>query len=171
VTAGLVVVVVVLAILSAVNLVFTVAVVRRLRQQGEQLAELSNLYFPDSGLPPGSAVPQVLTGGGVAATDVSLIAFTSATCEPCRLHLPEFIEVARQRSSGDVVVVVSGDAAKGADLVDMVGDAARVVVEPEDGPWVTAFEVRTFPTFYRLGDAVIDARCHEVAELTPTVPV
>ena len=57
----------------------------------------------------------------------------------------------------EVIVVVSGDRALGDDLVRMASPAAHVVVEPEPGRITEAFEVRAFPTFFRVRDGLVEA--------------
>src|SRR5205823_3116205 len=100
-----------------------------------------------------------------------LLAFVSATCTACREHLPRFVTAASAHGGDRAVVIVVGDPARGADLVRMAAGAARVVVEADDGPWTTAYDISTFPTFFRLRDGVVAAKGLTVADVAQPLPV
>jgi hypothetical protein len=156
-----------IAVLCMINLALTMAVIRRLRVHTDSLSTLhEQVGSADSGLPPGTAVPQldastddgVHLGQGTLGSGEKVLAFVSSTCPACRLHLPDFVAAAGSAHGRDeVIVVVSGDRGLGDDLVTMAAPAAHVVVEPEPGRWTEAFDVRAFPTFFRLRDGLVEA--------------
>jgi hypothetical protein len=153
--------VIVVAVVTLLNLVFTLAVVRRLREHTTALATLNGvLTAPPSGPPPGSPVPAV---SGLDEGEW-LLAFVSATCGACRRHLPGFTAAA---TGARALVVVSGDDARGADLVRMAEGVARVVTEPDDGPWTSAFDIHVFPTFVRVAGGTVQAVGPDVADILP----
>jgi hypothetical protein len=163
--------------LAFVNLAFTLAVVRRLREQSETLAALTRAAAPETGLPPGTRVPALTAvaddGADISTTAVTgdrLLAFVSSTCPSCRTHLPVFVASAGGYDRADVTVVVSGDPAAGADLIDAARPVARVVLEADDGPWTRAFDVQAFPTFLRVHDGVVAARGISAADVVQPVP-
>src|SRR5205085_2079001 len=100
-----------------------------------------------------------------------LLAFVSASCTACREHLPGFVAAASAYGRDGTVVVVTGDPDRGADLVRMAAGAAQVVVEPDDGPWTSGYDISTFPTFFRLHDGVVAAKGLTVADVAQPLPV
>jgi hypothetical protein len=167
-------------VLCVVNLAFSLAVIRRLREHSESLAELRRMIVAsDSGLAPGTTVPRLAatTEDGVELRSEAwwsgerLVAFVSSSCAACRDHLPEFVAAASQHDRDGAVVVVAGDREQGGDLVRMADGAAHVVVEPDFGPWTTGFDIHTFPTFLRVRDGVVAARGLSASAVVQQLPV
>ena len=111
-------------VLCLLNLLFTVGVVRRLREQTEELAQLRQQSGPgDLILPAGKRVEDFATatavGAPVTADDLiqpTLVGFFSPTCGPCEERMPQFIEYAKTFAGGrDRVLAVMLDEQGGAD--------------------------------------------------------
>ncbi len=173
-------------VLGLVNLWLTVAMARRLREQGERLARQApqRMPRPAAGLPPGTPVPgfSVTTASGavVSAEDLrgerSLIGFFTPGCAPCHDQVPAFLALARSLPGGPghVLAVVSDRgraAASGpeADVGRLAGDlaeAAQMVRGPSAGVVATALEVTGYPSFIVLGaDGRVEAGAHAIAGL------
>jgi hypothetical protein len=167
----LIALVVILGVLALANLLLTVAVARRLRTHTDTLAGLTGAATPDSGLPPGTAVPRLRAvahdGAEIGTGEAELLAFVAASCAACRTHLPGLLAAAGR---SPVTVVVSGDPAAGTDLVRLAEPVARVLTEAGDGPWALAFGVQVFPTFLRLRDGVVVARGPTAADVAAGAP-
>jgi thiol-disulfide isomerase/thioredoxin len=150
--------VIVVGLLGVLNLLLLLAALRRLREYGEKwtLAGLDHIVerksSPESGYRVADVDATSLDGETVSVPDLerSLIAgFFSTGCPSCRRELPRFVEYAAAQSGGPErkLVVVSGSAEDGGDIIDAVRKVARVVVEPENGPVAAAFGVQGSPTF------------------------
>jgi hypothetical protein len=99
-----------------------------------------------------------------------LVALFSATCTRCPGHVPELVDHLRARGPGRdrTVVVVAGEPAGAGLFVGAFEELATVVVEPMDGPVVTAFAVREFPAFHLLdGTGTVLAAGRRVSDLAP----
>jgi hypothetical protein len=146
------------ALLAVVNLVFTLAVVRRLREHTELISKLGTPgpMRGDTMLPAGQSV------GGYAATTVDgatvsaddregreLVGFFSLGCQPCAERLPEFVASAGDHPGGRhrVLAVVAGrdDEGDARSYVDKLTPVARVVREDMGGPLQKAFAVQGYP--------------------------
>jgi hypothetical protein len=150
---------VLVAALALGNLALTLAVLSRLRTQPGPGAT------PDPGhrilLGPGESPAEFretdLTGEPLDRTVLAgaLVGFFSPACEPCRERMPEFVAHARALglAADRVLAVLVGDWADVAALATELADAARVAVEPPDGPLQRAFDVRGLPAICLLDDA------------------
>jgi thiol-disulfide isomerase/thioredoxin len=157
----LVAVTVFIGALCVVNLLFTLGVIRRLREHTEQLAQRG-----DGVAGPVMAAADDLVGEFTAATvdgdsvsreelsGMTLVAFFSPTCEPCKVRLPEFTALAGSYPGGRhqvLAVVAGGDDGQAAPFVTDLSRVGRVVRDKGDGAISKAFAVRGFPAFALVG--------------------
>jgi hypothetical protein len=166
----------IVGLLAAVNLVFTIGVVRRLREHTAELAALraggTGSGGGDIALPVGSAI------GDLAATSVDggpvkldmlgsrpLVGFFSPHCEPCRERLPAFVAHAADRPD-PVVAVVVGTTVETGDVVAQLRPVATVIVEPDQGPVQRAFGVTGFPAFVLVEDGLVVASHYDLTPVT-----
>ncbi|WP_433477015.1 hypothetical protein ACQPZP_08140 [Spirillospora sp. CA-142024] len=136
--------VVLIGLLSVLNLVLTLALVRRLREQG---ATQPRDTGPPVALGPGSQVGEFTTttteGDPVSRENlIGLVGFFSAGCEPCHDLAPRF---ARLTTGLPRLAVVTGD---DPDLVAVLSPAARVVAEEDGGTVSRAFQNTWTPALY-----------------------
>ncbi|WP_219462373.1 TlpA family protein disulfide reductase [Nonomuraea rhizosphaerae] len=110
-----------------------------------------------------------VSGAGLSGVEVPLlVGFLSTGCPACHEELPRFVEYAGAVPGGreQNLVVISGSADEAADIIEAVSPVARVVVEPVEGPLMTAFGVRRWPLFVVLGqDGTVQAGTGGVAAL------
>lgn len=169
--------------LCLVNLWLIVAMARKLRSHGEQLAHWEDRPRPAVGLPPGTPVPEftvtTMTGATVTAADLrgqrSVIGFFSPDCAPCRAQVPAFTAFARtlpDDAARPLAVIYGGHgAARGADdgadhLARQLAEVAHVVREPSAGVAAAALSVSGFPSFILLDAAGrVAAGAHAVAPI------
>lgn len=164
-------------LLAAVNLLLTVGVVRRLREQTAELAELrarAPMGGGETSLPVGATVAP-FEAATVDARAVSLasfgvrplVGFFSPSCKPCRERLPGFVTHAAGRPGGrdTVLAVVAGTPEAAADYVEQLRAVATVVVEPDQGPVQKAFGVTGFPSFLLVRDGEVDATDYDLAPI------
>jgi thiol-disulfide isomerase/thioredoxin len=171
---GLVAVVVLVGSLCLLNLVFTLGVVRRLREHSELLGRRPGMT------PAGpSALTVGVRAGDYAATTTAgervarnlldsdtLVAFLTPGCAPCAERLPTLVRTAREWPAGQTLVVVAGDPESAADYVEALAPVARVVREPRGGAVARAFGVQAFPQFGVVDrDGVVRRSVGEPAEL------
>ncbi|MFF0819246.1 MULTISPECIES: TlpA family protein disulfide reductase [Micromonospora] len=153
--------VVFLGLLCLLNLLFTLGVIRRLRQHTEQLAALPNhdQAMEPIKLAPGSRVGEfsAITTEGVHVTDASLeqgalVAFLSATCPACAEQLPAFVERLKNYSlPRDLIYVfLVGEEEKLETMKAELSPLAQVAIQPFGGPVSKAFQVAAFPSFILL---------------------
>ncbi|MFC4148792.1 redoxin family protein [Micromonospora mangrovi] len=153
--------VVFVGLLCLLNLLFTLGVIRRLRQHTEQLAKLPRVDEPMEPikLPTGAEIGEfsATATDGTEVTDGTLrngglVAFLSATCPACAEQLPVFVE--RLKSSrlkrDETYVFLIGDEAKLETMKAQLTPLARVVLQPHGGPVTKAFQVAAFPSFVML---------------------
>ncbi|GIJ57176.1 TlpA family protein disulfide reductase [Virgisporangium aurantiacum] len=172
----LVVSVALFGLLTAVNLLLTIGVVRRLREQTTELADLRSRAPLDpmgggTSLPVGATVAPfeaaTVDGRTVALASFGerpLIGFFSPSCTPCGERLPGFVRHAAGRPGGrdTVLAVVAGGGGDDGYVRDL--DAvATVVVEPELGPVQKAFGVTGYPSFLLVRDGAIEVTDHDLA--------
>ncbi|MGI5418326.1 TlpA disulfide reductase family protein [Actinomadura luteofluorescens] len=136
--------VVLIGLLSALNLVLTLALVRRLREQG---AAHRGHAGPPMALGPGSQIGDFTAttteGEPVSPADLpALVAFFSANCAPCHELAPRFAELTTGLPR---LAVVTGD---DPELVAVLSPAVRVVVEDHDGAVSSAFQNTWTPALY-----------------------
>ena len=118
------------AALSLVNSWLIIAMARKLRGQGEELARRGSRPRRDVGLPPGTRVPEftvtTMTGATISAEhfrgERSVVAFFSPGCEPCHEQAPVFAAFARARPDGaggsrTLAVICGGHRAAGSPTV------------------------------------------------------
>ncbi len=156
----LVAAVVVLALLSGANLVFTFAVIRRLRAHGERIAELNPVDEPRIGSSLRSFRATTTDGEQVSESELAgrpaLLGFFSPACPPCRLEVPRFAEFAEgfgDRGQVLAVIVDDTDEATVADEVAMLAGSGRVVLAKLGDPLPGALSVASYPTVVLLDEA------------------
>jgi hypothetical protein len=141
--------------LGTLNLLLTLAVVRRLREHSELLANHPAGNEPgiiEPGQTPGAFVTTDTDGRPVRRDDLAgevLVAFFSQGCRACTDALPRFVTSAAAfpGGRGQVLAVVSGELPWGTELAGKLAGVARVVLEEGDGDLATAFRVRAFPSW------------------------
>ncbi|MER5625693.1 TlpA disulfide reductase family protein [Streptosporangium sp. NPDC002544] len=165
---------VLVGLLVVTNLIFTVGVVRRLREHTAELAALRDggSGGVDVAMPAGSSVDG-FDATSVADLPVSLatlgerplVGFFSPSCQPCKERLPSFVEYAATRPGGrDAVLAVTvGTREETAALVELLRPVATVVVEADRGPVQQAFGVTGFPAFVLVEEGVVAASGYELA--------
>jgi len=147
-----------LGALSLFELALILGIVRRLKIQDEQLAQLTG---PGAGAPTvdiGRRVGdfEALATDGAAlrreSTGLRAIAFFTPDCKACTQQLPQFVGFAAKFGGEAVAVVVADDEAQRWAYNEKLAGVARVVLEPTGGGVATAFAVSSFPAL-----AVTDA--------------
>ncbi|WP_214322579.1 TlpA family protein disulfide reductase [Nonomuraea sediminis] len=170
--AYLVAVNVLIGLLAALNLLFTVGVVRRLREHTTELAALrasgtarpipaDDVALP-VGVPAGEFAAATLDGEPVTLGtlgDRPLVGFFSPHCQPCKEQLPTFIKYAGARPGGRdaVLAVIVGTEEEAEATAERLRPVATVVVEPDAGPIQQAFRVTGFPAFLLVEDGTVAA--------------
>jgi thiol-disulfide isomerase/thioredoxin len=165
---------VLVGLLAAVNLLFTVGVIRRLREHTAELAARRNQGTPGTGVahPAGARIGDftatTVAGDRVDAGtpgDRLLAGFFSPNCGPCKDRLPGFLAYAAARSGGPerILAVVAGTTEESAALVDQLRPVATVVVEPDQGPVQQAFGIAGFPAFVLVDDGWVAASDFDLA--------
>lgn len=166
--------------LSLVNLWLTIALARKLRDHGEQLARRPSGPRPLVGLPPGTQVPDftltTVAGATVSAEDLrgqrSVIGFFSPGCAPCHDQIPAFAAFARALPGGAdrALAVISGrhgprgQDGSADDFARQLADIAHVVREPSAAAAAAALAVSGFPSFILLdAGGRVEAGAHAVA--------
>ncbi len=156
----LVAAVVVLALLCGANLVFTFAVIRRLRAHGDRIAELNPVGLPEISGSLRSFRAMTTDGEQVSDTDLAgrpaLLGFFSPACPPCRLEVPRFAEFAGgfgDRRQVLAVIIDDTDDATVADEIAMLAGTARVVLAKMGDPLPGALSVASYPTVVLLDEA------------------
>ncbi|BCL16545.1 TlpA disulfide reductase family protein [Micromonospora sagamiensis] len=173
---------VLVGLLATVNLLFTIGVVRRLREHTTELAELRSRGGAGGGVAGAAvALPVDARIGEFTATSVDerpvdlvglgerpLVGFFSPQCQPCKERLPGFVEYAASRAGGadNVLAVVAGTPQEAAETVEQLRQVATVVVEPDQGPVQKAFGVNGFPAFLLVENAVVAASSFDLAVVT-----
>ncbi|WP_327105937.1 TlpA family protein disulfide reductase [Nonomuraea glycinis] len=181
--AVLIAAVVVVGVLGGLNLLLMLAVLRRLREYDEKWARAGmdslaeRRLVPEPGTRIADFTATTLDGADITLRDPAgvsgvegplLVGFFSTGCPACHEELPRFVEHAGTVPGGreQNLVVISGSADDAADIIEAVSPMARVVVEPVEGPLMTAFSVRGWPSFVLLGqDGTVQAGAGGVATL------
>jgi hypothetical protein len=170
------------AALSLVNSWLIIAMARKLRGYGEELARRGSRPRPVVGLPPGTRMPDftvtTMTGATVSAEDLrgerSVVAFFSPGCAPCHEQAPAFAAFARARPDGvtrtlAVICGGHGGPARDADaghFAELLADVTEVVREPSAGIASAALAVSGFPSFILIdADGRVEAGAHAVAAI------
>ncbi|MFG1949390.1 TlpA family protein disulfide reductase [Nonomuraea sp. NPDC048826] len=173
--------VVVVGVLGGLNLLLMLAVLRRLREYDAKWARagIDNLadrkMVPEPGTQVADFTATTLDGAEIALSEPAgvsgadgplLVGFFSPGCPACHDELPRFVEYAGAGGRDRNLVVISGSAEDAADIIEAVAPMARVVVEPIEGPLMTAFAVRGWPSFIALGqDGTVQAAAASVVTL------
>lgn len=168
---------VIVGAIGLLNLLLTFGVIRRLREHTRLLDRklvAGDVPLTPSVLATGSAVSSFDTttvNGDVLTTaslgDEALVGFFSPTCGPCKAQLPAFLDTARQLSRSVAVVAVVIDETGGDDMARRLTEVARVVIEPQEGSVISAFQVTAFPSFVYVSKGVVTATGNAVAEVVP----
>ncbi|MFI6600570.1 TlpA family protein disulfide reductase [Nonomuraea sp. NPDC050536] len=151
-----------IGLLAALNLLFTVGVVRRLRDQSAELAALRESGQAKPRPVDDVALPVGAPAGAFAATTIDgepvtlgtfgerpLVGFFSPRCTPCKEQLPTFVKYAAARPGGrdTVLAVIVGTEEEAQETAELLRPVATVVVEPDAGPLQRALGVTGFPAF------------------------
>ncbi|RSN71326.1 TlpA disulfide reductase family protein [Actinomadura sp. WAC 06369] len=172
----LIALVVVLALVCGVNLVFTLGVVRRLREHTRLLNDERRRPRPNMGDVPAPFSATTTDGRTVSRESLPaplLIGFFSAGCRPCEEALPEFVRYAAAFPGGreHVLAVVNGPAEDVEESRERLAATAQVITELPDGPVQTAFAVDGTPAFGIVdGNRVVLTSTRLVADLPDAVP-
>ncbi|MFJ1577830.1 MULTISPECIES: hypothetical protein [unclassified Streptomyces] len=144
--------VVLVGLLCTLDLILTVGVIKRLREQSDELARMDR--GPTASLTKGDEVLafETATTEGERLSreqlaDGTAVAFFSPDCPACRKKTPAFLEYARTAPGGRgrVVAVVVGEPDEAAAYAAELAPVAQVVVEEQGGPMSLAFAVIGFP--------------------------
>lgn len=182
----LTVAVVVVGVVSVLNLLLTVGVIRRLREHTELLSARGAERSFDviaTGQRPGEFAVADVDGRPVRNDDLdggTLLGFFTPTCEACKEKLPEFLATAAAFPGGPdkVLAVVAGAlddngtpaGGEGETLIAELGQVARVVPEPHDGPVSAAFEVVAYPSWVLMEGSVVRASAVGMDRLPSPTP-
>jgi hypothetical protein len=149
------------------NLIFTLGVIKRLREHTDLLAGSHDPMTITVGTEIGEFASSTVDGKLIdhdLLTEETVVAFFAPGCKPCEEKLPKFVAHARTVSGGRrrVLAVVVGEGDATAPLVADLQPVAQVVVEEHAGPLASAFTVRAFPTLLsvapnRAGKLVVTA--------------
>jgi hypothetical protein len=164
---------VLVAAVAAVNLLFTLGLVRRLREHTELLSQGAAAH--------GAAQEEGVLHAGETVSDFStttvdgqhidresfsegaMVAFFSPSCAPCRERVPEFVShvTAIPQADRQAYAVVIGDEDATAEMVAALRPVARVLTGVKAEPIVAAFGVASYPALYRMdADGVVAASGH-----------
>jgi hypothetical protein len=171
----------VVAAVVVLELALGFAIIRRLRDLGSRvklaldLAQGTARASEIQALQPGQPIPgfQAIGTDGSEITSSSvtrtgaLLAFFDANCDSCRAQMAELVSATRRKDAQlqPIVVVVSGDARRGDDLVKSGSSVGRVITEPEPGGLTTSFRIDIFPVFFVLGtDGTVSHRTLSVKD-------
>jgi len=140
-------------------LVLNLGMIRRMREQSEQLADLRKTAGPPhrDGLGRGALAGDftaTATSGAVVSRDGAVVprlaGFFSPGCQPCEEQLPGFIEYAAT-FGGEVLSVVAADGKETPDAhVRRLEAVGEVVVATSGDPLHSAFRVGGYPALYVL---------------------
>lgn len=171
----------VVGVLCLLDIALTLAVIRRLNEQGRLLAEPGRAPAARGHPPPLEIAPGERVGDFAVTTvdgepvsraglrDTTLLAFLAPGCQSCEHSLPEFLARAGAAPGGrdGVLAVVLGKGPGRDELCAELAPAARVLTEDEEGgPLVRAFGVGALPAFAVLaGDVVVAS--YALAEQIP----
>ncbi len=166
--------IVVVGLLCLTDLLLTFGVIRRLREQTEQLAGFRGEDAPVTGLADGE-IPEPFTALSISGERLSgpglrVVAFFSAGCSACPERVPAFIDYLRanQIARDSVLAVITSSQPDPVSYQEDIAEVAPVCVEPLDGEIAAAFKVRGFPAFCVLdGAGSVSTFSHEPAVLPP----
>jgi hypothetical protein len=168
--------VVVLALLVVVQLLFTLAILRRLRNHGERLARVEQPVGGPEPAGPGETIAAftapALTGVTISDTDLrdsaTTVGFFSPSCGPCTEQLPAFEERARQHRAL-AFVIDEGEPSR--QLARRLAEVAPVAVVSADSEATRAFSVYGYPVIFEIdAEARVIASAHDVGSLPQLAP-
>ncbi|MFC4857222.1 TlpA family protein disulfide reductase [Actinophytocola glycyrrhizae] len=177
--------VVVVGIVGVLNMLLLFGVIRRLKEHDQAIAKFPHGAMAsapaDSMRAPGSEIDEFAAVSTddvpvtrAALTGQTMIGFFSVSCAPCVENAPKFAAHAAGVPGGKdsvlAIVVADGDDDP-AEMVGVLRDGARVVVEGYDGPMATAFGVTAFPTYAVVESGRITATALDVTTLPVPAPV
>ncbi len=144
---------IVATVVSSVNLLFTLGVIRRLREHTRLLAEgAAKRVAASMADSPQDFSALTVEGRPVSRdslTPSALVAFLSTGCTPCEDAVPAFADYAAAFPGGrdHVMAVITGPDHEVAGMRERLAGVAQVVVERPDGPVQKAFGVDGTPAF------------------------
>lgn len=168
--------VVVLALLAVIQLLFTLAILRRLRSHGDRLARFEVLDGTPEPAAPGQTIAaftaRTLTGAVISDTDLhgsaTTVGFFSPSCGPCAEQLPSFEERAGTHCSL-AFVIDEGEPSR--QLADRLAEVATVAVVSADSPATRAFSVYGYPVIFEIdAEARVIASAHDVGSMPQLAP-
>ena len=171
----------VVGIVCVLNLLLLFGVIRRLKEHDQAIAKIPlGTSAPASLRAPGSEVDEF---AAVSTDDVpvtretlageTLVGFFSVSCGPCVESAPKFARFAAGVPGGKdsvLTIVVADDEDDPAEMVGILSDGARVVVEGFDGPMATAFGVTAFPAYAVVSSGTITATALDFTTLPVPAP-
>lgn len=166
--------VVIVGLLVLLDLILTFGVIRRLREHTALLAERS-APMPElviaAGETVGSFTATTVSGADLSNSDLAggtLVGFFSPGCSACEVQLPKFVELARAHPGGAervlAAVIGEGDGEK---YVDALKPVAAVVTVPHGHELETAFRVKGYPGFARIGEQQVVEAGGSFADVAP----
>ncbi|MEU6621742.1 TlpA disulfide reductase family protein [Streptomyces litmocidini] len=160
--------------LGLLNLALSLAIVRRLRRQGEQRQGLD--HHASSGPEVGAKLPSFSApalGGELFSSDSlaggeAALSFLTTSCGACDTFIEDMPELAAQSGldASRLVVVITGEAGKARQMADLLDGVATVVHEKAPGDISALYSITATPT-----TVVVDARQNVTATHTGTKPV
>ncbi|GAA3768741.1 TlpA disulfide reductase family protein [Micromonospora maritima] len=167
---------------AMLNLIFTLGVVRRLREHSQLLAQPRGGGSSNEGLfPPGERIDDFTArtvDGAVVTRDALargvVVAFFSPNCQPCIEKVPDFVEYAAAQPEGAsrvFAVVAAADDFETKDMVRQLSPVATVLAAKDGQPMLDAFKGSGFPAIYVMGDAgVVESGGHTLSHLPVLTP-
>ncbi|MBF9134218.1 TlpA family protein disulfide reductase [Plantactinospora sp. S1510] len=176
--AYLVALVILLSLLSLLNLLFTVGVVRRLRDQPSAADQRADAEPPrPMGTEATDFVADTIGDGPVSLATLNrhtLVGFFTPGCKPCAAAVPQFLEYVESQPYGRdrVLAVISRgpDDDEVAEYAKVFNRIGRVVVEDPRGAVQTAFAVDGIPAFGVVDGRTITVATRKVGKLPAGVP-
>lgn len=154
-TSVLLAVVIVVVGVTALNLLFTIGLVRRVREHEAQIAALG-ATGEHLGIPLGAYVPNVEVLD-VRAQEISptwpgdtVVGFFSTTCDACREHLPEYLAWASQRDRLQTICVIDGPTDDALEMARGADDVARLVLAPHAKALADGFAITGVPVLFQV---------------------
>jgi hypothetical protein len=158
---------------TTLNLILTLGVIKRLREQADQLASGGGGAQELTPLLNAGELPAEFTttsvDGDVVSRDgpagLRLLAFVSPLCDMCAAQIPDLLDRAAHMPGGrdNVIVVTVGKGAEVAEYGEQFRPVAQVVHETGTGAITRAYKLGGLPAF-----GLID---HDGRVLTSTVAI
>ncbi|MFD9479823.1 MULTISPECIES: TlpA disulfide reductase family protein [Streptomyces] len=162
--------------LSILNLLFTVAVIRKLRQRASEPRRDFRMDLEE--LPPGMRVPE-FQAESVSGTSVSpaalagseaIIAFFDTNCDACEPAVGEVVKYARANNMRpeQVIGVIGGESSDAQPYLEGLKGTATVIMEEAMGPVTNSFSLQGVPAYCIVdGDGVIVRSGNTKSDLNP----